>query len=105
MLFVALSLVVPVFVRCFIFLQLHRQHVDVSRNNINLISCDGMNRLESLLASCNNLTSIHGLDGCNNLIYLDLSHNHITKLHNLPSFKSLRHLRYAIRDVTSSVIT
>ena len=52
-----------------------------------------MKRLESLVASHNRLTSIHGLSGCNSMLLLDLAKNNITKITGLDALQNLAHLR------------
>lgn len=69
------------------------QYLDVSHNAINLLSCSGMKRLEALVVSHNQLTSVHGLDGCCSLLYLDFSQNNITKISGLEDAENLLHLR------------
>nr|CAB3263544.1 leucine-rich repeat and IQ domain-containing protein 1 [Phallusia mammillata] len=71
------------------------RHINVSHNNINVISCDGMTRLESLVATHNKLTSIHGLTGCTSLMHLDMSDNNITRINGLDGLIKLMSLRLA----------
>ncbi|XP_076818906.1 uncharacterized protein LOC143464800 isoform X1 [Clavelina lepadiformis] len=77
------------------------KHINVSNNRISVMSCDGMKRLETLVAVSNSLTSIHGLDRCRELQLIDLSRNNITKVQGLESACSLSHIRLSDNQLLS----
>ncbi|XP_064199070.1 leucine-rich repeat and IQ domain-containing protein 1 [Anguilla rostrata] len=68
------------------------RHIDLQENEIKFVNCKDLSKLQVLLLSRNQLTSIHGLEDAVNLDVLELSHNRISRLGGLESQKRLQRL-------------
>ncbi|KAJ8381839.1 hypothetical protein SKAU_G00026170 [Synaphobranchus kaupii] len=68
------------------------RHIDLQENEINFVNCKDLAKLQVLLLSRNQLTSIHGLEDAVNLDILELSHNRISRVSGLGSQKRLQRL-------------
>ncbi|XP_069085726.1 leucine-rich repeat and IQ domain-containing protein 1 isoform X2 [Pleurodeles waltl] len=68
------------------------KYIDVQENSIQILNCEALENLCTILLSSNRLTSIHGLDGCPNLKNLELSYNKITRIGGLEGLRRLQRL-------------
>ncbi|XP_051819254.1 leucine-rich repeat and IQ domain-containing protein 1 isoform X3 [Antechinus flavipes] len=68
------------------------KYIDVQENQIQVINCENLENLCTLLLNDNELTSFHGLDDCSNLQNIEVSNNKITRIGGLESLKSLQQL-------------
>ncbi|XP_078535006.1 leucine-rich repeat- and IQ domain-containing protein 1 [Lissotriton helveticus] len=78
------------------------KYIDVQENSIQILNCEALENLCTILLSNNRLTSIHGLDGCPNLKNLELSYNKITRIGGLDG---LRHLQRLVVDHNQLIST
>ncbi|KAJ8395730.1 hypothetical protein AAFF_G00029670 [Aldrovandia affinis] len=68
------------------------RYIDLQENAIRFVNCQDLTKLQVLLLSQNQLTSIHGLEDAVNLDVLELSHNRISRIGGLESLKRLQRL-------------